>query len=98
MFNSLISLYSLPHPKNKEKALFSESVSLSSKRSQPLQTSEKVSLVFPLALPSNVFLQYLQVKNKNPMLSDEDPVRLAYTMDVYGSPHTVKLEAPDSPI
>lgn len=97
-FNSFISLYGLPNiAKKKEKFLFSNGVSLSSRCkthevvstfvyafvSVSTTTNKCVSSV-PLTLPPNVYLQYLQVKHKNPMMAEDDVFRLAYTLDIYG--------------
>lgn len=39
--------------------------------SSQAKTSKVVSVVYPLTLPPNVYLQYLQVKHKSPMLPND---------------------------
>lgn len=111
-FSSPISLYGLPQLfMKKEKAIFSESVSISSKCKTPKiystfdsnssQPPKSVSVVYPLALPLNVYLQYLQVKHNNPQMAENDIIQLAYTLDFCSGtqvPITPKHEVPESPI
>lgn len=92
MFNSPISLDYLP------KAIFTESVSLIAK---PMTTSKKPiyeSAIPPPVLSPSIYSLFMQIKANNPSLSNDEAIRIAHTMELYGKHKMIKCEDSDSPI
>lgn len=64
---------------------------------KPISNSKKYvyeSATPPLVLSLSIYLLFMQVKARNPSLSNDE----AHTMELYGAHHMIKGEASDSPI